>query len=144
MSVLLPSLGNRQLFVKSCFLLKGTVLYLGVANTQFDWNIHQQRDVMSPRLHSISRAEVMDRAKEWADKKIPYCQCNGPAECCGRCEFCDSYRCDCSGYVSYAWKLSHGYTTWTLPVDAHKIAKDDLRHGDVFLDVHEHVVFFDG
>ena len=32
--------------------------------------------------------------------KVPYCQCN--SDCCGKCPYCDSYRCDCSGYVTYA------------------------------------------
>eukprot|EP00762_Andalucia_godoyi_P004594 ANDGO_05156.mRNA.1 hypothetical protein ACA1_391420 len=96
----------------------------------------------SARLRSISRAEVIQRAQEWADKKIPYCQCNGPEECCGDCPYCSSYRCDCSGYVSYTWALPYGYDTKTLPDVAHRIEKDELQAGDVMLNVGDHVVLF--
>ena len=30
---------------------------------------------------SITRDQVIARAKEWMEKKIPYCQCN--SDCCG-------------------------------------------------------------
>jgi hypothetical protein len=83
-------------------------------------------------------------AQEWVDEQIPYCQCNGAAECCGTCPYCDQYRCDCSGYVSYCLGLSYGYTTRSLPEVAHQIAQDDLRKGDMMLCVSDHVVFFAG
>ena len=59
----------------------------------------------------------MARAQQWVDAKIPYCQCSGgpPTECCGVCPYCNDYRCDCSGYVSFTWELGSGYTTSTLP-----------------------------
>ncbi len=65
-------------------------------NAQF--NLSQVQDKFAT-LTSISRADVITRAKEWTEKKMPYCQCNGPEECCGECPYCDKYRCDCSGCV---------------------------------------------
>jgi len=95
-------------------------------------------------LPSITRNEVMTRAKQWVDKKIPYCQCNGQKECCGNCPYCSSTRCDCSGYVSWSWGLSHGYTTQTLPEISHQITKEKLKPGDIMLYREEHVVLFGG
>ena len=40
--------------------------------------------------------------------------------------FCGTTRCDCSGYVSNCWKLSTGYTTFTLHEVSHQISKDDV------------------
>ena len=101
--------------------------------------------------HSVKRSEILSCAKEWVEKKIPYCQCAaGPAtECCGHCPHCDTRspkytRCDCSGYVSYCFRAYGGYTTSTLPEIAHEIKKDDLKPGDIMLNVHDHVAFFMG
>ena len=104
----------------------------------------EQAKLSGVQERKISRAEVMKRAQEWVEKKIPYCQCNGKAECCGNCPHCGKYRCDCSGYVSYAWDLSYGYTTETLPQVAHRIEKHELKPGDIMLNVAEHVVIFGG
>jgi len=95
-------------------------------------------------LLGITRAEVMTCAKDWVSRKIPYCQCNGAAECCGNCPYCGTTRCDCSGYVSYCWKLGHGYVTSTLPQVSTAITKNELREGDILLNVAEHVVIFGG
>lgn len=32
-------------------------------------------------LPTRTRSQVIACAKDWADRQIPYCQCNGPAEC---------------------------------------------------------------
>eukprot|EP01012_Entosiphon_sulcatum_P034801 TRINITY_DN441_c0_g2_i1.p1 TRINITY_DN441_c0_g2~~TRINITY_DN441_c0_g2_i1.p1 ORF type:complete len:254 (+),score=45.25 TRINITY_DN441_c0_g2_i1:26-763(+) len=96
------------------------------------------------QLLGITRKEVMSRAEEWISKQIPYCQCNGPSECCGNCPYCGSYRCDCSGYVSYTWDLGRGYTTSTLLQVAHKITKEELQEGDAMLCPSEHVALFGG
>lgn len=32
-------------------------------------------------LPTRTRNQVLACAKDWADRKIPYCQCNGPTEC---------------------------------------------------------------
>jgi len=101
--------------------------------------------LLATAVTARSRKEMMECAARWAKDKIPYCQCNGPAECCGHCPHCsDGYRCDCSGYVSYCLGLSHGYTTFTLPEVTHEISKDDLLPGDIMLCESEHVVFFAG
>eukprot|EP01006_Ploeotia_vitrea_P020494 TRINITY_DN52787_c0_g1_i1.p1 TRINITY_DN52787_c0_g1~~TRINITY_DN52787_c0_g1_i1.p1 ORF type:complete len:272 (+),score=11.75 TRINITY_DN52787_c0_g1_i1:24-818(+) len=92
----------------------------------------------------VHRAGMLLKAHEWADKKIPYCQCNGPRECCGTCPYCGSFRCDCSGYVSYCWDLPYGYTTSTLHEVAHEITKDELQPGDAMLCPADHVVLFMG
>src|SRR5690606_4266462 len=84
------------------------------------------------------------RAQDWVNRQIPYCQCNGPAECCGSCPYCGSYRCDCSGYVSYCWNLGTGYTTRSLPEVSHSITKEELQPGDIMLYIQEHVVLFGG
>jgi hypothetical protein len=93
-----------------------------------------------------SRDAIMSCAKDWAARKIPYCQCSGgPAsECCGDCPYCGTTRCDCSGYVSHCFGFTTGYTTETLPEVTHPISKDDLLPGDIMLCQSDHVVFFAG
>jgi hypothetical protein len=105
-----------------------------------------EEPLTTPLLANITRAEVMQRAQSWVDAKIPYCQCaGGPAtECCGSCPHCATYRCDCSGYVSYCWNLGTGYTTISLPEVSHRITKDELKPGDVMLNTGDHVVLFGG
>ena len=93
---------------------------------------------------SPSRNTTMACAIDWATRQVPYCQCNGPDECCGTCPYCGTYRCDCSGYVSYCLGLDHGYTTCTLPEVTHSISKAELLPGDIMLASTEHVVFFAG
>jgi hypothetical protein len=46
--------------------------------------------------------------------------------------------------VSNCWGLRKGYTTGTLHEIAHRINKDDLKHGDILLYAADHVVFFAG
>lgn len=91
-----------------------------------------------------SRDQIMACAQNWADREVPYCQCNGPEECCGSCPYCGTFRCDCSGYVTYCLQLPAGLNTNTLPLHATPISKGELQKGD-FLDcVGDHVVFFAG
>jgi hypothetical protein len=102
-------------------------------------------DTTTPvELVGVTREEILTRAQSWVHEKVPYCQCNGAAECCGNCPHCSTYRCDCSGYVSYAWKLPYGYTTRTLPGVAKEITKAELSPGDAMLHVGMHVVLFGG
>lgn len=42
-----------------------------------------------------------------------------------------------------AWGLGSSYVTWTLPQVSHRIAKDDLRAGDILLNIDEHVLIFE-
>ena len=98
----------------------------------------------SPPSPSPARSKIIACAQTWADEQIPYCQCNGPAECCGTCPYCGTFRCDCSGYVSYCLGLSYGYTTDTLPEVTHQISQSELLPGDIMLCQGDHVVFFAG
>jgi len=102
-------------------------------------------DAQEPELNR-SRDQIIACAKDWANRKIPYCQCSGgpPSECCGSCPYCDKFRCDCSGYVSYCLGLSYGYVTSTLPEVTHQISKSELLPGDIMLCQSDHVVFFAG
>jgi hypothetical protein len=91
-----------------------------------------------------SREGIISCAQDWCNRQVPYCQCNGPEECCGSCPYCGTTRCDCSGYVSACFGFSTGYTTDTLPEVTHPIAKDDLQIGDIMLCISDHVVIFGG
>lgn len=78
----------------------------------------------------------------WVENKVPYCQCN--SDCCGKCPFCGSYRCDCSGLVAYAWNTRPGLTTHNLGSVSHRISVADLEVGDVLLNAKDHVIMFNG
>lgn len=99
---------------------------------------------------NITRTHVIERAKRWIQSAQPYSTCGSDA--CGYCAFCDAnsdhprYRCDCSGYVSYSWRLRTGYVTSTLPEVAHRIEHHEMKPGDVYLNdaVEGHVILFNG
>ncbi|WP_426507278.1 hypothetical protein ACPPVO_53975 [Dactylosporangium sp. McL0621] len=90
-----------------------------------------------PRL---TRAEMLTRARTWADNPVPY----------SREVFKNGYRTDCSGYVSMAWHTDRNYWTGDLDTIGVSIGYDDLRPGDMLL-YHNpenpvngsHVVLFD-
>ncbi|MGW1765160.1 peptidoglycan-binding protein [Streptomyces sp. NPDC002073] len=91
---------------------------------------------------SITRAEIMRRARTWVDAKVPYDM--------GR-YWRDGYRQDCSGFVSMAWRL--GSSEWTGSLDrfAERRPRGDLEAGDVLLfhnagnpGAGSHVVLFAG
>ncbi|TWP51305.1 VCBS repeat-containing protein [Lentzea tibetensis] len=73
----------------------------------------------------ISRSEVITRAHHWLTAwnggPVPYDQ--------GR-SF-EGYRQDCSGFVSMAWRTGIAHNTVSLPNVSHRIAKGDLKPGDV-------------
>ncbi len=89
---------------------------------------------------SITRNEIISRAKSWADVPVPYSQT----------AYRDGYRTDCSGYVSMAWKLYRNYWTGDLNTVGVAIGYNDLQPGDMLL-YHNaanpvngsHVVLFD-
>ena len=57
----------------------------------------------------ITRDEIISRAQDWVNRKIPYSQTSTT----------DGYRQDCSGYVSMAWKSSQpGHTTYNMQVNS--------------------------
>jgi hypothetical protein len=81
------------------------------------------------------------RAQSWVDAHVPYSQSHSYTNRYG------TYRQDCSGYVSMAWRLASSYTTGTLPDISHPITKSALHHGDLLLHAPSngsgHVVLFD-
>ncbi|ANJ07678.1 peptidoglycan-binding protein [Streptomyces parvulus] len=94
------------------------------------------------RLATISRTEIIDRAKTWVAAKVPYSM---------TAYWSDGYRQDCSGYVSMAWKLPTNEWTGSLGTVADRITKDELQPGDILLfhnaadpQKGSHVVIFGG
>ncbi len=105
---------------------------------------------------SITRDEVVERARAWTAAGVPYCgglPGGGDALCGGTCNRgaggsatrrldWDRYRSDCSGFVSYAWGLAPpGLTTWTLPGVSERIAMAELAAGDIFLSSSHTMIF---
>lgn len=82
----------------------------------------------------ISRDEIINRAQDWVNRRVPYSQSATT----------DGYRQDCSGMVSMAWKSSKpGHTTYNMQEICTKISKSDLKRGDAILLPSDHVVLFD-
>ncbi|MGH3738698.1 MAG: NlpC/P60 family protein [Micromonosporaceae bacterium] len=77
----------------------------------------------------ITRDEVMKRAKTWLGK-VWYSQTNCYKRGKPPCK-APSYRTDCSGYVSMAWKLPFSRYTGNLREVTHKIARSRLKRGDI-------------
>jgi hypothetical protein len=78
---------------------------------------------------SISRTEVISRAKNWWDRKVPYSQ----SAYAWDVNHGKTYRTDCSGFVSMAWKLTSSRNTSTLDEVATKISWANLKPGDMIL-----------
>ncbi|MEV7447142.1 FG-GAP-like repeat-containing protein [Streptomyces sp. NPDC091204] len=97
---------------------------------------------------SITRSEVIDRAKSWVAAGVPYSMTSYRSDANGR------YRTDCSGFVSMAWHLAsssannYGETTGTLLDFTSSISKESLKPGDILLNPNSgasgHVVIFNG
>ena len=82
------------------------------------------------------RRAILARADHWVSQHVPYSQES----------WHEGYRTDCSGFVSMCWGLRDSMVTSTLPQISHRIAKEDLRAGDILnnTDVATgHVVLFD-
>ncbi|WP_274558993.1 peptidoglycan-binding protein [Streptomyces spiramyceticus] len=77
-----------------------------------------------PALRSITRAEIIDRAKLWVNAKVPYSM---------KRYWSDGYRQDCSGYVSMAWNLGSNEWTGSLAAFGVRITRDELEPGDMLL-----------
>jgi hypothetical protein len=87
--------------------------------------------------------DIIPKAKGWVNANLPYNQRS----------LYNGYREDCSGLVSMAWGLSSlggGLTTYTLPSVSHSIQKEQLRGGDIVINVDgggdptlAHVLIFD-
>lgn len=94
---------------------------------------------------NVNRVQIEVCAALWVFTQVPYCQCNG--DCYGNCPFCDTYRCDCSGFVSYCWQTSQAFSTFTLPEVSYQISQGDLELGDVLINNnpnYAHAVIFAG
>jgi hypothetical protein len=83
--------------------------------------------------HAITRSKVIDRAKDWVEKKVPYSQSR----------YHEGYRTDCSGFVSMCWDVGKSYTTRTFDECSKRIKRSELRQGDAVLRPGRHVVLFD-
>ncbi|MGK5739446.1 NlpC/P60 family protein [Micromonospora sp. URMC 103] len=81
-----------------------------------------------PRGTRISRAEIIVRAYDWWQRRIPYNQGATATDVEGV-----PYRTDCSGFISMAWRLSTSRTTDTLDDVSTTIPKSDLQEGDIMM-----------
>ncbi|MFD8012322.1 FG-GAP-like repeat-containing protein [Streptomyces sp. NPDC058955] len=89
---------------------------------------------------SITREEVIERAKYWLGKSIPYNQGGSYPDSDGK-----YYRTDCSGYVSMAWHLTTSLSTQGFgnSSDVYEIPRSDLKPGDILNSYYDHVILFD-
>lgn len=85
------------------------------------------------RAKTITRQQVLARAKSWVRHRVPYSQSR----------YHRGYRQDCSGFVSMAWKLGKSYTTRSLGSVSKRVPKSKARSGDIVL-TPGHVVIFAG
>jgi hypothetical protein len=90
---------------------------------------------------SITRSEVLARAKDWYDRDVPY----GSTLYSWDVNQTLKYRDDCSGFVAMAWHLaSTNYSTDTLYEVSSTISKSSLRPGDALNYAGTHTVLFIG
>ena len=102
------------------------------------WRPAVAQDLSATALGTLSRLrrQMVARAEHWVAQHVPYNQG----------AWHEGYRTDCSGFVSMCWGLRDSLVTSTMPQIAHRIAKDDLRPGDVLLNTDVatgHVILFD-
>ena len=92
------------------------------------------------RTGSITRPEVMARAVSWVVQKVPYSQSRWWTDSAG------TFRQDCSGYVSMAWRTDQRINYWTgnLSTITDRVPSTSLRPGDVLNLPGKHVVIFAG
>lgn len=86
---------------------------------------------------AISRAEILQRAKQWVVEGVPYSQTAWWTDSLG------TYRQDCSGYVSMAWRLDEQTNFWTgnLGLVSHPITAAELQPGDILLSASHTLIF---
>ena len=90
--------------------------------------------------------DVMARAQEWVNLRVPYCggvRGGGDAICGGICNRpsapWNGYRSDCSGFLSWAWQIPDDPATATYVRDRggdhgwRTVAIADLRTGDAMV-----------
>lgn len=85
----------------------------------------------APRAKSITRVQVLKRARAWVSHRVPYSQSR----------YHRGYRQDCSGFVSMAWALGTSYTTRSLPSVSRRIPSWRLRPGDAVIGPGHAVIF---
>ncbi|WP_156869502.1 hypothetical protein [Sporichthya polymorpha] len=92
------------------------------------------------RTGTISRPEVIARAVSWVTQKVPYSQSRWWTDSAG------TFRQDCSGYVSMAWRTDQRINYWTgnLARISDRISSPALRPGDLLNLAGKHVVIFAG
>lgn len=93
---------------------------------------------------TLTRAQVLARAKDWIDKAVPYSQAEGWQDP----QVGGPYRMDCSGFVSMAWGLTASLVTSAVPevaaVTAANASGDiNLAPGDALDYTADHIVLFD-
>lgn len=102
------------------------------------WHPDPAQDLSETALGTLSRLrrQIIARADHWVAQHVPYNQG----------AWHEGYRTDCSGFISMCWGLRDSLVTSTMPQVAHRIAKEDLRAGDVLLNTDVatgHVILFD-
>ena len=81
---------------------------------------------------AITRTDIIARAKRWVDLEVAYNQGS----------YFESYRQDCSGMMSMAWRLDRSYSSRTLEPSGIKISRDELQPGDMLLKYDYHAAVF--
>ncbi|MFB6632102.1 peptidoglycan-binding protein [Streptomyces sp. NPDC056362] len=75
-------------------------------------------------LRQTTRAEIINRAKQWVSAQVPYSM---------EKYWSDGYRQDCSGFISMAWNLRSNEWTGSLDRFAVRIDRSELQPGDILL-----------
>ncbi|MFJ4436866.1 peptidoglycan-binding protein [Streptomyces sp. NPDC088923] len=86
--------------------------------------LHTGGDGTAVSPGTVTREEIIDRARTWLDAKVPYSMSEYRS---------DGYRQDCSGFVSMAWDLRSNQWTGSLASFGERITKDELEPGDMLL-----------
>jgi hypothetical protein len=92
------------------------------------------------RTGTITRAEVIARAVSWVSQAVPYSQSRWWTDLNG------TFRQDCSGYVSMAWRTDQRINYWTgnLGTVSDRIASASMQPGDILLLPGKHTTIFAG
>ncbi|SCD45387.1 NlpC/P60 family protein, partial [Streptomyces sp. TverLS-915] len=86
--------------------------------------LHTGSDGGAASPGTVTREEIIDRARTWLAAKVPYSMSAYRS---------DGYRQDCSGFVSMAWDLRSNQWTGSLASFGERITKDELQPGDMLL-----------
>jgi cell wall-associated NlpC family hydrolase len=90
---------------------------------------------------SITRSEVLERARYWYDRRANFVYNQGGSY---RDSTGTPYRTDCSGYVSMAWHLGYSPNTVGLAdYETYEIPRSQLKPGDILNSYYDHVILFE-